>query len=309
MTAAGKIDTHQHFFPRPYVEVVGMDALARQMPNKRAPQWSPDAAIAMMDAHGIDEAILSVSSVPAEANTPTLLRSCNDSAAELRARHPGRFGSFASLPLPDIDASLKEVSYCFDELKVDGFIVFTSYGGRYLGDAHFTPLFEELDRRSAVVFVHPNDPSYAIPAIVPASVLEFPFETTRTAASLIISGAVGRYSGIRYILAHAGGALPYMMPRLSLSIAMMPHVAELVGDPLQAVRTFYFDTALSVGASTLAALAQIADPSRILFGTDYPMAPEFVIAASVEGLDRQSVAGLSTPHIFRHNAARLLKRN
>jgi predicted TIM-barrel fold metal-dependent hydrolase len=92
MTAVGKIDTHHHFFPRPYVEGVGMDALARVMPNKRAPQWSPDATIAMMDAHGIDEAILSISPVPPQANTPTLLRACNDSAAELRVRYPGRFG-------------------------------------------------------------------------------------------------------------------------------------------------------------------------------------------------------------------------
>jgi 6-methylsalicylate decarboxylase len=309
MTAVGKIDTHHHFFPRPYVEAVGMDALARVMPNKRAPQWSPDATIAMMDAYGIDEAILSISPVPPQANTLTLLRACNDSAAELRARYPGRFGSFASLPLPDIDASLKEVSYCLDELKVDGFIIFTSYDGGYLGDVRFTPLLEELDRRNAVVFVHPNDLSYEIPRIAPASVLEFPFDTTRTAASLIISGAVRRYSGIRYIFAHAGGALPYMMPRLSLSIAMMPGVAELVGDPLQAVRKFYFDTALSVGDSTLAALAQVADLDRILFGTDYPMAPEFVIASSVDGLNRQSTPGMSTPNIHRHNATRLLKRN
>jgi 6-methylsalicylate decarboxylase len=100
-----------------------------------------------------------------------------------------------------------------------------------------------------------------------------------------------------------------MLPRLSLSIAMMPGVAELVGDPLQAVHKFYFDTALSVGNSTLAALAQVADPSRILFGTDYPMAPESVIASSVGGLNRQPIPGLSTPHIYRHNAARLLKRN
>lgn len=309
MTAVGKIDTHHHFFPRPYVEAVGMDALARVMPNKRAPQWSPDAAIAMMDAHAIDEAILSISPVPPQADTPRLFRSCNDSAAELRVRYPGRFGSFASLPLPDIDASLKEVSYCFDELKVDGFIIFTSYDGCYLGDARFTPLLEELDRRSAIVFVHPNDLPYTIPAVAPASVLEFPFDTTRTAASLIISGAVKRYSSVRYIFSHAGGTLPYLIPRLSVSIAMMPGVAELVGDPLEAVRTFYFDTALSVGNSTLAALAHVADLDRILFGTDYPMAPEFVIASSVDGLNRQSTPGMSTPNIHRHNATRLLKRN
>lgn len=260
-----------------------MDALAAQMPNKKAPEWSPERAIAMMDAHGIGEGILSVSSVPAAANSPRLLRECNESAAELRTRYPGRFGSFASLPLPNIDASLKEIAYCLDELKVDGFIVFASYEGSYLGDEHFAPLWQELDRREAVAFIHPNDPSYAIPPVAPASVLEFPFETTRTAASLVISGSMARYRRVRIILAHAGGTLPYLLPRLSLSIAMMPGAAERVGDVRQAIRAFYFDTALSVGVSTLTALAQVADPSHVLFGTDFPMAPDIVIASSVDG--------------------------
>jgi predicted TIM-barrel fold metal-dependent hydrolase len=309
MAENGKIDTHQHFFPKPYVDAIGMHLLAAQMPNKKAPQWSPEEAIATMDTYGIDEGVLSVSSVPSGFNSPALLRACNESAATLRARFPGRFGSFASLPLPDIDASLKEVEYAFDDLKVDGFILFASYEGWYLGDPHFIPLLEELNRRKAVAFVHPNDPSYGIPPVAPASVLEFPFETTRTAASLIISGAMANYAGIRFILAHAGGALPYLLPRLSISIEMMPDVAERIGDVRQSVRAFYFDTALSVGVSSLAALAHIADPGHILFGTDFPMAPEFVIAASIEGLDRCTIPGLSIEQIFHQNGARLLNRS
>jgi 6-methylsalicylate decarboxylase len=308
MAAKGKIDTHQHFFPKPYVDAIGMSVLATQMPNKKAPEWSPEMAIATMDAYGIEEGILSVSSVPSAFNSPTLLRACNECAATLRTRFPGRFGSFASLPLPDIDASLREVEYALDDLKVDGFIIFTSYEGRYLGDPHFIPLLEQLNRRKAVAFVHPNDPSYVIPPVAPASVLEFPFETTRTAASLIISGALTAYPEIRFILAHAGGALPYLLPRLSLSIEMMPGVAERVGDVRQCVRAFYFDTALSVGASSLAALVQVADPRHILFGTDFPMAPELVIAQSVEGLNQSKIPGLSVEQIFRQNGARLLNR-
>jgi 6-methylsalicylate decarboxylase len=124
---SGKIDTHQHFFPKAYVDAIGLDTLARQMPNQKAPEWSPERAIVMMDANGISEGIISVSSGPPIPDAPTLLRKCNDAAAELRQRHPGRFGSFASLPLPDIDASLKEIDYCLDHLKVDGFIIFTHY--------------------------------------------------------------------------------------------------------------------------------------------------------------------------------------
>ena len=151
--ASGKIDTHQHFFPKAYVDGVGLDTLARQMPNQKAPEWSPERAIAMMDAIGISEGILSVSSGPPIPDAPTLLRKCNDAAAELRQLHPGRFGSFASLPLPDIEASLKEVAYSLDTLKADGFIIFASYGGKYLGDELFVPLLEELNRRKTVAFV------------------------------------------------------------------------------------------------------------------------------------------------------------
>lgn len=304
----GKIDTHQHFMPKVYVDAVGLSALAAQMPNKTAPDWSPEGAIAMMDANGIEEGILSVSSGPPIPDAANLLRRCNENAAELRGRYKGRFGSFASLPLPDIDASLKEIEYCLDVLKVDGFIVFTSYDGRYLGDELFVPLFEELNRRKTVAFIHPNQPAYAIPPVAPASVLEFPFETTRTATSLILSGAMRRHKDMQFILSHAGGTLPYLVPRITLSISMMPGAAERVGDPHAAFRSFYFDTALSAGVSTLTALALVADPDRILFGTDFPMAPLQAIGHFNAELDKMSIAGLRMPAIYRTNAARLLGR-
>jgi predicted TIM-barrel fold metal-dependent hydrolase len=306
--AIGKIDTHQHYFPKVYVDAVGLDALAAQMPNKKAPEWSPERAIAMMDANGIAEGIVSVSSGPAIPDAPTLLRKCNDSGAALRQSHPGRFGLFASLPLPDIDASLKEVAYCLDQLKVDGFIIFTSYDGHYLGEDMFAPLFDELDRRGAIAFIHPNEPAYQIPKIAPASVLEFPFETTRTATSLILSGAMSRYRRMRFILSHAGGTLPYLVPRVSLSISMIPGAAERVGDVPAAFQAFYYDTALSAGVSTLTALSLIAKPDHILFGTDFPMAPLTAITHFGEELERLNIAGLKRSDIYRDNAARLLGR-
>ena len=302
----GKIDTHQHFFPKVYVDAVGLDTLAAQMPNKRAPDWSPELAISMMDANGIAEGILSVSSGPPIPDAPRLLRACNEAAADLRARYKGRFGSFASLPLPDVDASLKEVEQAFDVLKADGVIIFASYEGRYLGDPVFAPVLAELNRRKAVVFIHPNQPPYAVPPIAPASVLEFPFETARTATSLIVSGALQAYPNIRFILSHAGGVLPFLVPRLSLSFSMMPGVAERVGDPAAAFRAFYYDTALSAGPSVFAALAQVAAPDNILFGSDFPMAPLFGIAHFNTELER-----LEPPfkaQVYRRNAAGLLGR-
>lgn len=306
--ALGKIDTHQHFFPKAYVDAVGMDVLAAQMPNKRAPDWSPEKAIAMMDAAGIAEGILSVSSVPKVPDPIRVARDCNDAAATLRQQHPGRFGAFASLPMPDIDASLAEVARALDTLRADGFILFTSYDGAYLGDDRFTPLWEELNRRGAVVLVHPNEPSYALPAVAPASVLEFPFETTRTATSLILAGVLTSFPAIRFILSHAGGALPYLFPRIALSLNMMPGVIERVGDPAAAFRAFYYDTALAAGAPTFAALGQIADPTHILFGTDFPMAPDFGLKTFAAELERLDAPGLSRDAIYRGNAALLLGR-
>lgn len=303
-----KIDTHQHFLPKLYVDAVGLDLLNAAMPGGVAPTWSVEAALAMMDENGIDESILSISSGPTLPDAPTLLRKCNDHAAELRTRHPGRFGSFASLPLPDVDAALKEVSYCLDVLKVDGFIAFTNYNGLYLGDEHFTPLWEELNRRGTVVFIHPNQPPHEIPPVAPASVLEYPFETTRTATSLIMSGAMSRFRSIRFILSHAGGTLPLLVPRIALSISMMPAVAERVGDTLAAVRSFYFDTALSAGNAPLSALTQVADPDHILFGTDFPFAPTSAIRQFGKVLDNIQVPGIELDKGYGDNAARLLGR-
>ena len=303
-----KIDTHQHFLPKLYVDAVGLDLLNAAMPGGVAPTWSVETAIAMMDENGIDEGILSISSGPTLPDAATLLRKCNDHAAELRSRHTGRFGSFASLPLPDIDASLNEVSYCLDELKVDGFIAFTNYNGLYLGDEHFTPLWEELNRRGTVVFIHPNQPPHEVPTVAPASVLEFPFDTTRTATSLIMSGATNRFRNIRFILSHAGGTLPFLVPRIALSISMMPAVAERVGDTLAAVRSFYFDTALSAGNAPLSALAQVADPDHILFGTDFPFAPRAAIRQFGNVLDNIQIPGIEMDKVYGDNAARLLAR-
>jgi 6-methylsalicylate decarboxylase len=304
----GKIDTHHHYFPKVYVDAVGWDMLAAAMPNGRAPDWSVDAALEMMDANGVGEAILSVSAGPRIPDAPTLLRKCNDYGTDLRVQHPTCFGLFASLPLPDVDAALQEVRYCIEQLRADGFIVFASYEGRYLGDEFFTPLWEELNRRKSVVFIHPSQPPYPIPRVAPASVLEFPFETTRTATSLILGGVLRRFKNIRFILSHAGGTLPFLAPRIALSISMMPEVIERIGDPLAAMRSFYFDTALSAGDSTLSALVRITDPGHILFGSDFPFAPTSAIRQFGEVLEHTTVPGFDRAGVYRGNAAKLLKR-
>ena len=305
---SGKIDTHHHYFPKVYVDAVGWDMLAAAMPNGKAPDWSVEAALDTMEANGIDEAILSVSAGPRLPDAPKLLRQCNDYGTELRRRYPGRFGLFASLPLPDVEAALAEVRHCAEQLEADGFIVFASYEGRYLGDESFTPLWDELNRRGSVVFIHPSQPPYPIPGVAPASVLEFPFETTRAATSLIVSGVLRRFESIRFILSHAGGTLPYLAPRITLSVSMMPGALERCGDPLAAMRSLYFDTALSAGDSTLSALVKVTDPNHILFGSDYPFAPVSAIRHFGEVLEQATLPGFDRAAVYRGNAAKLLKR-
>jgi len=308
MMRTGKIDTHHHYFPKVYVDAVGWDMLAAAMPNGKAPDWSVQAALDMMDVNGIGAAILSVSAGPRIPNAPTLLRKCNDYGTELRSQHPGCFGLFASLPLPEVGAALEEVRYCTEQLEADGFIVFASYEERYLGDESFTPLWEELDRRKSIVFIHPSQPPYSIPRVAPASVLEFPFETTRAATSLILSGVLSRFKNIRFILSHAGGTLPFLAPRIALSISMMPGVIERYGDPMAALRSFYFDTALSAGDSTLSALVKVTDPSHILFGSDFPFAPASAIRHFGEVLEHTALPGFDRAGVYRDNAAKLLER-
>lgn len=302
-----KIDTHHHFLPKVYVDGVGLETLASVMPNKRAPAWSLEAALATMEQAGIAQAILSISSGPRIPNAVTLLRKCNDEAAALQARHPGRFGQFASLPLPDIDGSLKEIAYSLDTLKANGVILFTNYDGKYLGDPMYAPVMEELNRRKAVAFIHPNEPPYQLGGQPPASVLEFPFDTTRAATSLIMSGALRRWPDIRFVLSHAGGALPYLAHRMGGAVSMNPALRESVGDPILAVRQFWFDTALSLNEPTLKALLAIADPTKIVFGTDFPMAPPFMIKASAEGAAQSPILASLREDLARNNAMSLLR--
>src|ERR1700733_7057569 len=106
----------------------------------------------------------------------SLARRCNEFAAELVGKRPDRFSSFACFPLPDVDASLEELSYAIDVLGLDGFVLFTNSNGVYLGDAVLEPIFEELERRKTVVYVHPNPSPDAIAHALglPDNLLDFP---------------------------------------------------------------------------------------------------------------------------------------
>lgn len=303
-----RIDTHHHFLPKIYVEKVGVEKLAQDMPNGVAPSWSVESALEMMEENGIEKGVLSLSSGPRLTDPVSILRNCNDEAARLKGDYPRRFGSFASLPLPLIAASLREIEYSADTLGVEGFIIFTHYDGAYLGDAQYNPIWEELNRRRAVVFIHPHAPPYQLLGLPPDSLIEYPFETTRAATSLIMNGCLSRYPNIRFILSHAGGTLPFLAGRIAGGIRMNPALLERIGDPLNAIRTFYFDTALSGTEPALRALLSVADPDRIIFGTDFPMAPRGIIAQFNHEMPGLVGNEELSRKIYRNNALELLSR-
>jgi predicted TIM-barrel fold metal-dependent hydrolase len=282
MSKPRTIDVHAHFLPPIYLEALrnaGLKTLDGGIP---VPAWTPERALAIMDEVGITGAVLSVSSphvnfVDAE-NAVTLCRAINDYAAEMKRRHPERFGAYAILPLPDMANSIRELERALDQLELDGVALPTHAEGRYLGDARLAPLLEVLNERAVTVFVHPTSPccfeSFGLE--IPAPMIEFPFDTTRTAASLLYSGSLARFPRIKFILPHGGGTLPFLAPRMA-AVGSLPALGERAVMPAQAMQAFarlYFDTALSVAPQQIAALRSLAPVSQVLYGTDFPFAPE-----------------------------------
>lgn len=308
------IDVHAHFLPPVYREALrsaGLTTLDGGMP---IPDWTPERALAVMDEVGIAGALLSVSSphvsflAPGEAIA--LCRAVNDHAAELRSRHPDRFGAFAILPLSDVAASLVELERAFDQLGLEGVALPTHAGGRYLGDAHLAPLLELLDEREAVAFVHPTSPCCfeAFGLELPAPMIEFPFDTTRTVASLLYSGALSRHPRIRFVLSHAGGTLPFLAPRIAAvgSIPVLGARAVALPEALQAFARLHYDTALSTTPQQIAALRALAPVTQILYGTDFPFAPAPIVRMADAAFAALPFDEEERRQVRHGNAARLL---
>ena len=308
-----RIDVHHHILPPDYVEIVGDERIGPMILSGRTPEWTPEMSIEAMDRNGIATAVTSISApgfwFGGTGETIALCRRSNDYAADIRKRHPGRFGVFAGLPLPDVAASLAEIAHALDTLEADGIGLMTSYGDRYPGDAAFAPVFDELDRRRAVVYFHPTQApcSQCLPEI-PAATLEYPFDTTRAIVSLLYGGTLARCPNIRFIFSHAGGAVPFLAERIA-RLAARPGFKDAVPDGvIPALARLYFDTALSANRFTFASLLELVGAGHVLFGTDYPFAPEAAMTATVEGLAELGLPAADLAGIERGNALALLPR-
>ena len=276
-----RIDVHHHFFPPQYLERLVRWAEATNVGaavRKAQVDWTIARAIEEMDRTGLATAVLSTSTPGVwfgdVGESRILARLCNEFAARLSADHPGRFGSFASVQMPDIDGTLAEIAYALDVLKADGIGMTTSFDGAWPGDPKFTPVFAELNRRRAVVYFHPLAPDCCAGLMdyVPASVIEVPHDTTRAVVSLLFSGTLAKFPDIRFVFSHAGAGVPSLAGRMANAVTRSAKIEALVGPGGvdDALRRLYYDTANAAYAPTMAALLTLAPLSQVLFGSDYP---------------------------------------
>ncbi len=305
-----RIDVHHHILPPEYVAAVGEDRIGSQILAGRAPEWTPDMSIEAMGRNGIARAVTSMSTPGLwfgdHEETRQLCRMCNEYAAKIRSDHPSRFGVFASLPLPDVDASLAEIEHALDVLGADGIGLMTSYGDRYPGDPVFAPVFDELDRRGAVVYFHPTSAacSQCLPEI-PAATLDFPFDTTRAIVSLLFSGTFARCRRIRFIFSHAGGTAPFLAERIARLVVRPEFKDKVPGGVVPELARHYYDTALSANWLAFRSLLELVECDHVLFGSDYPFAPEATMTATVKGLIELGLDPADLLGIERDNALTL----
>lgn len=313
MPAGGRrIDIHHHFMPPEHIarEHAAARGFGHNLTPSQIATWSPARALEVLDSNGIATAIGSVSTPGVWTGkideSRSIARAWNEYGARMVADHPTRFGLFAPIPLPDIDGSLAEIAYALDVLKADGIGLLSNYDGRYLGDPAFAPVFAELNRRRAVVYVHPTA-APCCAALMPGfqpQMVEFPFDTTRTVASLIYSGTTTKFPDLRFIFSHGGGALPMLAARIE-EVGPKALAAQVPGGVRAQMRRMFYDTASATSAPALAAMRALLPVSQILFGSDYP----FVAPAEAEtGLAAAGLSAADLARIDRANALVLLPR-
>lgn len=309
------VDVHHHFYPPSFIEA-WLKAPPAGEPPVPVPvrQWTLARTLEQMDMNNVSTAMLStslrVSALGSNADqSRAFVRTYNEYGAQLVRDHPGRFGLFGILPMPDVEGSLRGIEYSLDTLKADGIYLFTNYGDRWLGHAQFAPILQELNRRGAVAYVHPATPNCcgSLVTYVSAAVIEYPQDTTRTILDLLFSGSLVRFPNIRWMFSHGGGTLPALAGRVrQLAQTEVRNLAEVAPDGVDAeLKKLHFEVANSASAPTLAALRSYVPSSRILFGTDYPFVP---VGQTLQELRAASIPIDQLQAIERGNAAVLFPR-
>jgi predicted TIM-barrel fold metal-dependent hydrolase len=300
-----RIDVHAHFAPPEWIAAQGQNIIPA------IKNWTVAWSIEDMDRAGVEKAVLSITTPGLWFNdnetARKIARHSNEYAAKLRTDHPGRFGLFTALPLPDVEGALREIAYGLDTLKADGVGLITSYANKWLGDPAFDPVLEELNRRKAVAYVHPTSPDCCrniVPG-VPDAAIEFGTDTTRTIARIVFGGAAARFPNIKWIFSHAGGTMPFLLERFEGMAKQPNHAAKFPNGFAAVARRFFYDTAQAANKICMTALREIVPASRIVFGTDAPFRTSL---EHVEGLKNCGVFDAAElKAIDRDNAVALLR--
>jgi 6-methylsalicylate decarboxylase len=319
----GTVDVHHHFYPKFLMDAWAAapaegDWAAYKTLFMGAPYtgWTPELAVEQLDTHGIATAVLSLPAGTVGflrgAEQARMVRAVNEYAMRLAHDRPGRFGMFALLPMPDIAASLAEIAYSLDTLHTTGIALMTSYGNRWLGHPDFTPVLDELNRRRAVVHVHPKAPVCCTNLVQSnpwgeASLLEFPYDSGRTIFDLLQSGAFVRYPDIQWIFSHLGGVIPMLAGRLrDVGPGFWKDLEKVAPRGIDhEFRRLYYDTAASAYEPSMRAALSYLPAENLLFGTD---SPHYDVGGTV-----RNFAALKAPQrvkraIQRENPRRLLTR-
>ncbi|MEU2032654.1 amidohydrolase family protein [Nocardia amamiensis] len=308
-----RIDVHCHYLPDFYRDALLAAGLSKPDGIPRLPDWSESAALEAMDQLGVSKQYVSITSPGVDltgdaAAARTLARRVNEEGARLKTAHPDRFGFFASTPLPDVDGALTEITYAFDDLGASGVVLETNFNGTYLGNETLEPVYAELDRRKAVVFLHPTSPHSACGTLdtglpYPNTMMEFLFDTTRTVANMALAGVSERYPNIQVIVPHGGAALSVLCSRID---GMGGRLTGKDKPLRKALQKMHFDLAGMPLPDQLPALLGIADPSRIHYGSDWPFTPLTEVRSNAEALDNAAqLAGDRLADVMRGNAQQL----
>jgi 6-methylsalicylate decarboxylase len=311
------IDTHHHYYPPAYQKTqLDWEDRHKVAHFPGLSQWTRQNDLEAMDKNGVTTSILSLASTPGTwfdegaEKAHDWARLCSDFAAEMVRDRPGRYGLFAPLSMLNIDATLKEIEYAFDTLKADGINLQTNYGDKWLGDPIYKPVMEELNRRKAVVFVHPLVANCCANLSVGAfpAVIEVPHDTTRTIVSLLLSGTFVRGRDIKWLFSHGGGTIPFLAGRIEAFYARRVRgggAESFAPDGIAAeFRRLHYDTANVTAAPSMAALTKLVPISQITYGTDYP----YFALNQIDSLRQLGLPPADLDAIANGNAARLVPR-
>ena len=280
--AQGVIDVHSHIITPEFLSALESEGrlLDEGFP---LPKYDAEAHLRWMDEAGIETSVLTLAAP--QPTSAEVVRKTNEAAARLKEEHPGRFLFCAALPLPDVDAAIREAIYALDTLKADGIKLATNVQGQYLGAPELDTLFSVLSERRAVVILHPHRPEPVNRQVMqqtPLAMQEYLSETTRAVSNMISRNVLARYSHIKVVVPHLGAYLPLAIPRMK-SLTPVMQKNKLVGeiDYEANLAALYYDLAGAHTPETIRMLLTITTPAHLLYGSDYPYVAPQVLTQSL----------------------------